>query len=157
MKSYLVFTMHAYQFQSSIQSDRRSTGSFDDGVSAFSSPTILVVDDEPQIVELLTTLLEDEGYRVCSACNGQDALGVIRNDVPELIISDVMMPAVNGLELLRHIENTVHDPSPKMILMSALDKPSLMQGVAFLQKPFDVDDLLDMIDGALADGDRKSH
>lgn len=126
-------------------------------VSTPNGTSILVVDDEPQIVDFLASLLEEEGYRVKCAHDGLEAMGVIRNDKPELVISDVMMPSVSGLELLRRIENSGLESTPKMILMSAVGKPRMAKDVAFLQKPFDIDDLLTIINGELGNEQRISH
>lgn len=147
----LVKKMNTLQSQSSFPGKKPPPWNKPGAGSGSHAKTILVVDDEPQIVDLLTCLLEDEGYRVRCACNGREAMGIIRDDSPELVISDVMMPAVNGLELMRYLERTGDAPTPKMILMSALGKPSAAREVSFLQKPFDVEDMLDMIDGALED------
>jgi two-component system KDP operon response regulator KdpE len=65
--------------------------------------TILVVDDEPRIVEAVGMNLELEGYQVSSASNGYEALQKLTKDLPDLVILDVMMPEVDGFETLRKI------------------------------------------------------
>ena len=65
--------------------------------------TILVVDDEPRIVEAVGMNLELEGYQVSSASNGYEALQKLTEDLPDLVILDVMMPEVDGFETLREI------------------------------------------------------
>jgi DNA-binding response OmpR family regulator len=110
---------------------------------------ILVVDDEPQIVDFLSLLLEDEGYRVRQAYNGRDAMRVIDEEPPHLVITDVMMPVTNGIELLRQLDASDHEPAPKVILMSAVTHPAPADGVPFIQKPFDIEEMLSMVDGAL--------
>jgi len=65
--------------------------------------TILVVDDEPRIVEAVGMNLELEGYQVSSASNGYEALQKLTKDLPDLVILDVMMPKVDGFETLREI------------------------------------------------------
>jgi two-component system KDP operon response regulator KdpE len=65
--------------------------------------TILVVDDEPRIVEAVGMNLELEGYQVSSASNGYEALQKLTEDLPDLVILDVMMPEVDGFETLRKI------------------------------------------------------
>jgi DNA-binding response OmpR family regulator len=122
-----------------------------------SSPAlILVVDDEPNIVDFLSLLLEDEGYRVRQALNGREALSVIREEPPQLVISDVMMPGINGVELLRQIDASEQQHQPKVILMSAVAHRVPQSGVPFIQKPFDVNDMLTMVDGLLDDGTPRS-
>ena len=120
-----------------------SNGSGDD------TALVLVVDDEPQIVDFLSLLLEDEGYRVRQAYNGRDALKAIDEEPPHLVITDVMMPVTNGIELLREIDASDRDPAPKVILMSAVTHRAPAEGVPFIQKPFDIDEMLSMVDGAL--------
>ncbi|MFH1679460.1 MAG: response regulator, partial [Candidatus Eisenbacteria bacterium] len=70
-----------------------------------SQHTILVVDDEPAIVASLAYCLEMEGFRVITASNGEDAARKILKVVPDLIISDIMMPGVDGYELCRRIRS----------------------------------------------------
>ena len=65
--------------------------------------TILVVDDEPRIVEAVGMNLELEGYQVSSASNGYEALQKLTEDLPDLVILDVMMPEIDGFETLRKI------------------------------------------------------
>jgi CheY-like chemotaxis protein len=117
-----------------------------------SRPTILVVDDEPQIVGFLSDLLEDEGYRVCNACNGREAMHILQRESPSLVISDLTMPDVDGHQLVYYIHREKSGQAPKIILMSAIERCSPKQGVPFLHKPFDIEDLLDLVDSTLGDG-----
>lgn len=61
---------------------------------------MLVVDDDPDIRELLFTALEDEGYEVVPAANGQEALAIIQTFRPDVIVLDLMMPEVNGFDVV---------------------------------------------------------
>ena len=70
--------------------------------------TILVVDDEIKLRDMLRVYLEQEGYRVVEAGNGREALYVARYEKPDLIILDIMMPGISGLDILHHM---YHDPS----------------------------------------------
>ncbi len=65
--------------------------------------TILVVDDEPHIVRLVRAYLEEAGFRVVTASDGQEALYVARHEKPDLVVLDVLMPRMDGLEFTRHI------------------------------------------------------
>jgi len=65
--------------------------------------TILIVDDEPRIRDFVSMNLELEHYRVIEACNGLEALEQLRENLPDLIVMDVMMPEMDGFETLRHI------------------------------------------------------
>jgi DNA-binding response OmpR family regulator len=67
------------------------------------SMTVLVVDDEPRLVDVVRMNLEVEGYRVVEAANGYEALDRLKEDLPDLVILDVMMPELDGFETLRRI------------------------------------------------------
>jgi len=107
---------------------------------------VLIVDDERYIVDLLSDLLEDEGYEVLRAADGQAALDVLDRHQPDLVVADVMMPRIDGVRLLSIIRE--HDKELPVILMSAAVTPR-MDGVPFLPKPFDIDDLLALIEAKL--------
>ena len=108
--------------------------------------TILVVDDEQFIVSLLTEILEEEGYRVRVAGDGEAALAEISRARPDLVVADIMMPRLNGLSLAASLRS-LPVPIP-VVLMSAAVTPR-HQGITFLPKPFDIDDLLRVVDGVL--------
>ena len=65
--------------------------------------TILLVDDEPDVLELVTFRLKSKGYRVLTATNGQKALDVLQTDTPHLILCDVVMPVMDGPTLCRQL------------------------------------------------------
>ena len=67
-------------------------------------PSVLIVDDEPSIVQSLSGLLSDEGYKVSTAFNGHDALKVIDSDSPDLVLLDIWMPGLDGIETLKEIK-----------------------------------------------------
>jgi two-component system alkaline phosphatase synthesis response regulator PhoP len=64
---------------------------------------ILIIDDEPDILDLLTVILRGEGYEVVVAADGEDGVARFREEHPELIISDVRMPKMNGMEVLQTV------------------------------------------------------
>ncbi|HEV2129168.1 MAG TPA: response regulator [Thermomicrobiales bacterium] len=109
-------------------------------------PTILIADDEPAIVDLLAQFLEDEGYAVERAGDGQAALELARRLQPDLIIADVMMPRMSGFELVDEL--TSSDSRMPVILMSAA-VISRRDEVAFIAKPFDLGELLDLVESNL--------
>jgi CheY-like chemotaxis protein len=112
---------------------------------------ILIVDDEMTIRELLTDLLTDEGYAVSSAPNGVRALELLTRDMPDLVIMDVMMPEMDGREVLRRMKASPALCQIPVIIMSAavsVDRPD-STAQAFLAKPFDLHELLDSIDRIL--------
>jgi two-component system OmpR family response regulator len=105
-------------------------------------PTVLIADDEPAIVDLLAQFLEDEGYEVECASDGLAALEKTRQLRPDLVIADVMMPKMDGFELLDHLSSDGH--GVPVILMSAA-VVSRREGVPFIAKPFDLGELLDLV------------
>jgi len=74
------------------------------------SQTILVVDDEPQIVRLVRSYLEAAGFRVVTASDGQQALHIARHEKPDLVVLDVLMPRMDGLEFTRRIRRERNVP-----------------------------------------------
>jgi CheY-like chemotaxis protein len=102
---------------------------------------ILVVDDEQPVVDLLTDMLEDEGHTVVPAFNGRVALELVAHQQPDLVISDVMMPFVDGIQLCRRLREEHDAQRLPIILMSAALPPDLSScgANAFLGKPFDID------------------
>jgi len=74
------------------------------------SQTILVVDDEPRIVDLVTTILEGQGYRVIEAGDGDAAITALREQLPDLVLLDVMLPGQDGFTILKEIRRTSNVP-----------------------------------------------
>jgi CheY-like chemotaxis protein len=112
--------------------------------------TILIVDDEFGIVDILSEVLEDEGYRVVTAANGKQGLEQVAEVRPDLVILDVMMPVLDGLEVLRRLRSDAASRDLEVIVMSAAPPPrgqeKLLSNVSgFLRKPFDLRDLLKMV------------
>ena len=106
-------------------------------------PTILVVDDERPIRDLISTVLQSAGHRVIVANHGREALRICAAEKPALIVSDVMMPVMDGIELCRRVKAGEAGAAVPVILMSAV-APRLAQQAgpeAFLPKPFDLDDM----------------
>jgi CheY-like chemotaxis protein len=110
-------------------------------------PTVLIVDDEPAIVDLLSQLLEDEGYRVVSAGDGLAAWETVRKRRPDLVIADVMMPRMDGFALVDRLSDG-GEPVPVILMSAAVE--SRRQGVPFIAKPFDLGELLDLVNSYLA-------
>lgn len=105
--------------------------------------TVLLVDDEHAILDALSGILEDEGFRVVTAGNGREALHRLREETPDVALVDVMMPVMDGRELLREMaadERWKHVP---VVLMSAvplaiLNREAPVAFADFFQKPFDL-------------------
>jgi CheY-like chemotaxis protein len=113
--------------------------------------TILVVDDEPLIRDVLVTVLRDEGYAVVTAHDGLAALELVQQQAPALVLMDVMMPRMDGRAAFRAMREHAHGNGLPVILMSAMAEPAdLDPGItAFLRKPLDLDHLLTLIAGLL--------
>ncbi len=106
-------------------------------------PLVLVVDDEATIIEMVSRVVADEGFRVARARNGQQALDLIAGEQPALIISDIRMPHLDGLVLVQRLrEQGIAIP---IILISAHYADIELPGVAFLPKPFELQALRELI------------
>ncbi|MDP9357905.1 MAG: response regulator [Chloroflexota bacterium] len=113
--------------------------------------TILVVDDEPTIRELLVELLRDEGHTILGAVDGLAAMEVLEHTVPDLVITDAMMPRRDGSGLVRWMrEQPDLRPVPVIILSAVVRIDSAeLDDVLFVAKPFDLTTLLETIAAAL--------
>lgn len=117
--------------------------------------TILVVDDEPDILLVLEILFATEGYRVVSASNGTEALARFETERPDVVLADIMMPDIDGLELSRRIRAAAYSPAVPVILMSAgVDSfgQTLTPPARFISKPLDFDRLLDLVREVTGEG-----
>ena len=116
--------------------------------------TVLVVDDEDGIVGVLAAILEDAGYRVRTASNGRQALDSVERERPDLVLSDFMMPLVDGAQLGCALRAEPRWANIPVVMMSAVPEELLRAEfdgyAAFLRKPFDIAGLLEAVAGALA-------
>ena len=108
--------------------------------------TILVVDDERAIVFMIAELLEDEGYAVRSFFDSRMALDAVEREAPDLVVSDLMMPGLDGIAVALYLR----ERGIPVLLMSAVPGHRAMPGVPFIPKPFDLDRFLDAVTDALA-------
>lgn len=110
------------------------------------SPLILIIDDEQAISKTLQESLEDEGFRTSAINDGNKALGVIGDLVPDMILLDIFMPNCNGLELLTNIKKEY--PNQKVIIISGFGNISMAVeavkngALDFIEKPLNLDDVL---------------
>jgi CheY-like chemotaxis protein len=109
--------------------------------------TILVVDDEPLIREVVVDLLRDEGYAVVTADDGHAALEMVQQEAPALVLMDVMMPRMDGRAAFRAMRKHAHGDGLPVILMSAMVEPADLDSeiTAFLRKPLDLEQLLALV------------
>jgi len=123
--------------------------------------TILVVDDEEAMREFLTVLLEKQGYRVIAAADGGQALELIAHQSPDLVISDVRMPKMDGIGLLTGIRKT--DPHLPVIMMTAYaSMDSTIQAMRlgaddYITKPFRIDEIRLVVEKALVKARTRLH
>jgi len=118
---------------------------------------ILIADDEIAIAEVIGMFLQSEGHRVIVTANGMEALTRAMHEKPDLIITDVMMPILDGLALCRTVQRDPRLQRTPIILMSAAREihDEECRALALLRKPFEIPDLLELVNHAL-DGQRGS-
>ncbi|HEX4802185.1 MAG TPA: response regulator [Myxococcaceae bacterium] len=114
---------------------------------------ILVVEDDDDIRDSLKELLEEEGYQVDTAANGEQALNRLRGEAPQLILLDLMMPVMDGWEFQRQLRNSPSLSGVPIIVISASKfSREPLNAAAFIPKPLDAGVLLETIESFLANG-----
>lgn len=120
---------------------------------------LLVVEDVPDILVLLNETLKFKGYRVVTATNGEEAMEIIQKERPALIITDILMPKMDGFNLVHRLRLDSATRNIPVVFLSATyvapeDKEfALTIGVTrFVEKPVDMETFFPMIDGLLAEG-----
>lgn len=114
---------------------------------------ILIVDDEPNILLSLEFLFKKEGFRVFIARDGEEAMGIIEENNPELVILDIMMPKVDGYEVCKHIKK--NNEEVKVVFLTAKSKQQDVQkgmdlgADLYLTKPFSNKDLVSKVKSLL--------
>jgi CheY-like chemotaxis protein len=115
--------------------------------------TILVVDDEFGVADVLAAALEDEGYRVVTAANGQQGIERVVEQRPDLIVTDFMMPVMDGPTMAAALQSDGHKDIP-IIMMSAMPEAAVRERFngyfGFLRKPFRIHVVAEMVAKALA-------
>jgi CheY-like chemotaxis protein len=116
---------------------------------------VLVVDDDPQIRDLLRTVFESKGYTVHAAGDGKQALAMVKGLRPDVVVTDIVMPEMEGIELIRLMRQVARDV--RIVAMSGTgeDSPylkgaSLLGADAAVAKPLEIDSLLKMVRELLA-------
>jgi DNA-binding response OmpR family regulator len=121
-----------------------------------SSGTILVVDDDPEIVSMLTTRLTKRGYTVSSASDGHRALELAKRERPDVVLLDVMMPGKSGWEVARALKQDPVTSGIKIVMVTAIGEAvneitSPLYGAdAHVDKPFEFEKLEGVIAGLVA-------
>jgi two-component system, cell cycle response regulator len=112
---------------------------------------VLLVDDDPLILEVLSTILDLEEFDVVTASNGRKALAAVDASRPDVVVCDVMMPEVDGLEVCRRLKSDPATVDLPVILLTARDRPEDRRAGeeagcdAYLTKPFSPLQLIDII------------
>ncbi len=119
---------------------------------AIPGKTILVVDDEPRMVEFITMNLELEGFRVVGAANGHEALEKAAREMPDLVILDIMMPHMDGFETLENLRET--SQVPVIFLSAKSDEADRIRGLDlgaddYITKPFSTRELVSRMKAVL--------
>jgi DNA-binding response OmpR family regulator len=120
-------------------------------INTKTTSSVLVVDDEPQVVWMLQFSLEAEGYQTLSARDGRAALDEVREHHPSVVLLDIMMPVMDGWAFLEGLQELPASERPRVIVVSARSslrdraKAAELGADAFVAKPFNVDDLLVML------------
>ncbi len=115
--------------------------------------SVLVVDDEPQVVWMLRFSLEAEGYQTFSARDGRAALDEVREHRPNVMLLDIMMPVMDGWSVLEELRSVPDEERPRVVVVSARTslrdraKAAELGADAFVPKPFNVDELLRILHG----------
>jgi DNA-binding response OmpR family regulator len=113
---------------------------------------VLVVDDEIDIREAVAEVLADEGYEVYAVGDGAEALRKARSVHPSLVLLDLMMPGMNGWEFRAAQSSDPELRDIPVVVLSALGRVSGLDAEAFIQKPFDLDELLNAVKAHAQDG-----
>ncbi len=122
--------------------------------------TILVVDDDPDILQTLALCLSTEGYRVTMAANGQEALTLLERDEPACILLDLMMPVMDGWQFVAELDRQGKRKAPLLILSAdraVQGHANKLRADAFLAKPFDLDELLGKVQQLIGRPDGNGH
>ncbi len=111
---------------------------------------VLVVEDEFGIAELLDTVLTEEGYQVVTAMNGRDGLELLTRDRPELVLSDYMMPVMDGALMLARIKADPALQGIPVVMMSSMPEATVAERcaghAAFLRKPFKLTEVVILVE-----------
>jgi len=114
-------------------------------------PTILVVEDSPTEMQMVKTALQNKGYEVITAANGEEGLEKVRHQLPSLVVLDVVLPGRNGFQVCRDLKSSPDTKNVPVILLTSKTQESdrfwgMKQGAdAYLTKPWREDELLAVV------------
>ena len=116
-----------------------------------SQKKVMVIDDEPAVVEQFSMLLSGSGYKPIAAAGALEAMSLLTSEQPDLVILDIRMPRLDGFEFLRSLRQSARTKNLPVIIVSALSDAELrlrakeMGAVRYLVKPYKPDELIDSI------------
>jgi DNA-binding response OmpR family regulator len=117
---------------------------------------VLVVDDEPDVLLLCRLNLEQRGHQVLEAPNGDEALGLAREGTPDLVVLDLMLPGIDGYQVLQALRADERTSGIPVLVLTAKslqadrERSRQLGAAAFVTKPFLPDELCDKVDAVLA-------
>lgn len=117
-------------------------------MSPFPKKTIIVVDDELEITNVVRSILEDEDFKISTAKDGEEAIQLLRNEKYDLILMDIMMPKMSGYDVIKNLHHTEVNSKTPVVLMSCVSpqvKQSEYKWKYFLKKPFTIDELVNTV------------
>ncbi len=117
--------------------------------------TVLIIDDDLVLQTVLDIALRDAGYQVVLANDGEEGIEKLKTIKPALVISDIMMPQLDGVETFQRIKEQLQDEGIPIFIMTALSRKPWFadleaEGAVIIQKPFDIDQLLSLIHDLLS-------
>lgn len=124
-------------------------------MSADARRSVLVVEDDPDLLALVEMLLADAGHRVRTAPEGRAALARVEEELPGLILLDMRMPGMNGWDFARELRARHGSPCPIVVVTAAEDARRSAEAIGadgFIAKPFDIDEVLAVVARFLGSG-----
>ena len=116
---------------------------------------ILAIDDENDVLLIIRTALESEGYEILTASNGVDGLAIAREEKPDLIILDMMMPEMGGEEVIEELKNDPETDTIRVMILTAISERKKIQEMLdkgadyYIVKPFEFKELIDKVRNVL--------
>jgi len=117
---------------------------------------IIIADDEPYVLRIIKMALEGEGFGVQTACNGEEAYELVTQQHPDILITDVQMPKMTGIELCEKIEENINDRKFLICVLTSRTEveyrevTSKIKNVTFLEKPVSIQNLIAKINSHVA-------
>lgn len=117
--------------------------------------TVLIIDDDLAMQTVLEIALRDAGYRVVLASDGQEGVTKLATLNPDLVISDIMMPQMDGVETFQRMKDQLQEDGIPILIMTALSRKPWFadleaEGAVILQKPFEIDHVLRLVQDMLS-------